>query len=191
MSDNLNTQVVLAFFDNADLAEGAAHDLMNWDKANDAIKLGAIAILTNTPDGRLVANRFKANKAGSGATVGLLIGAVTGLLTGGLSLLGGAVGGSLLGGVVGALSQESIGISEDDLSAISAQLRKGKAALSVLCDDFEVDATVTQLKQAGGDARHFGVSTKVLEALADAQRDATAQAMRDQVAIDRGHLPTV
>jgi hypothetical protein len=41
-------QAVIATFENAGAAEQAAHDLREWDKANDDIKLGAIGLVTKT-----------------------------------------------------------------------------------------------------------------------------------------------
>jgi hypothetical protein len=45
-------QAVIATFENAGAAEQAAHDLREWDKANDDIKLGAIGLLTKNAKGR-------------------------------------------------------------------------------------------------------------------------------------------
>jgi hypothetical protein len=46
-------QAVIATFENAAAAEQAAHDLREWDKANDDIKLGAIGMVTKNAKGEI------------------------------------------------------------------------------------------------------------------------------------------
>jgi len=167
MTTDLNSQVVVAYFDSADAADAAAKALMSWDKANEDIKLGAIGRLTQSEKGKLQSKRYGKSKAGRDALIGGAIGLVTAGLTGGLSLLAGALGGGAIGGATGALTHDSFGLSDAAMDAIKARLDAGGAALVVLCDDFEVEPTMEQLRAAGGEAHSFGVSTKVLEAIHD------------------------
>ncbi len=165
MTTDLNSQVVVAYFENVDAADEAAAALMSWDKANEDIKLGAIGRLTQSEKGKLKSKRYGKSKAGRDALIGGAIGLVTAGLTGGLSLLAGTLGGGAIGGAVGAVTHESFGLSDAAMNAVKARLEDGGAALVVLCDDFEVEATMEQLRAAGGEAHSFGVSTKVLEAI--------------------------
>ena len=48
------------------------------------------------------------------------------------------------------------------MERVKEKLSAGNAALVVLCDDYEVAATMAELNKAGGEAHGFGVSKKVL-----------------------------
>ena len=69
MSENLNEQVIVAYFANAEQADQAAHALMNWDKASDDIKLGTLGRLVEVEEGKLEAKRYGAGRAGKGAMI--------------------------------------------------------------------------------------------------------------------------
>ena len=47
---NEDNQLVLAFFDNEAAARKAAEDLELWDKANDAVKAGAVGVIVEEED---------------------------------------------------------------------------------------------------------------------------------------------
>ena len=112
MTEDLNEQIVVAFFADADAADGAAASLQAWDEANDDIKLGALGRLV-VSDGKLEAKRYGAGRTTRGALVGGALGVLAAGVTGGLSLLAGALGGGLVGGVTGKLTAGSFGISDD------------------------------------------------------------------------------
>ena len=171
MAKDLNSQVVVAYFDSADAADEAAKALMNWDKANEDIKLGAIGRLTETEKGKLKTKHYNKAHTGRDALIGGAIGLVAAGLTGGLSLLAGAVGGGAVGGVIGALSHDSLGLTEEGEEEVKKRLANGGAALVILCDDDEVAPTMEQLKAAGGEPHSFGVSAEVLEAIHQRQID--------------------
>jgi uncharacterized membrane protein len=171
MSDNLNEQVVVGFFADATAADHAAEALRNWDKANDDIKLGTMGRITLGEDGKVDAKRYGAARAGRGALVGGAIGILAAGVTGGLSLLAGALGGGALGGVAGKLTHGSLGLTDEAANQVKQHLTDGGAALVVLCDDFEVESTMEQIKAAGGEAQGFGVSAAVLSAIHDKQAD--------------------
>ena len=99
---NKNDRMVVAYYHNEDAAAYAAEELKLWDKANADIKLGAVAIVTLDPKtGELEANEVGQRKTKGGALWGTALGAVAGLMTGGLALvpavLVGAGGGSAVG----------------------------------------------------------------------------------------------
>jgi uncharacterized membrane protein len=108
-ADNKNEQVALAYFDSKDQAQQAADALKGWDKANDDIKMGAIAALSKNEKGKIETTKLGPRNTGKGATIGV----IAGILTGGLSLVGGAIWGDprrraeTLSTTIGALSGEA------------------------------------------------------------------------------------
>lgn len=162
---DLNTQVIVAFFETGAAADSAAQALMSWDKANDDVKLGTMGRLSLSDKGKLETKKYGSSKTGRGLLIGGALGLVTAGLTGGLSLLVGAVAGGAIGGVAGKMSGGSLGLSDSDLAGIQGKLTGGATAVVVLCDDFEVKPTKDELKKAGGDPHSFGVSNKVLQAV--------------------------
>ena len=171
MSENLNEQVIVGFFADAAAAEQEADALRNWDKANEDVKLGAMGRITLAEDGKVEAKRYGAARAGRGALVGGAIGILAAGVTGGLSLLAGAIGGGAIGGVTGKLTHGSLGLTDEAAAQVKQHLTGGGAALVVLCDDFEVEPTMEQLKAAGGKVQGFGVSAHVLQAIHSHQVD--------------------
>ena len=119
---NLNTQVIVAFFETGAAADSAAKALMSWDKANDDVKLGTMGRLSMSDKGKLETKKYGSSKTGRGLLIGGALGLVTAGLTGGLSLLVGAVAGGAIGGVAGKMSGGSLGLSDSDLASIQGKL---------------------------------------------------------------------
>ena len=163
MSDNKNEHLVVAVFDSKDMAAGAAQALKDWDKANEDIKLGAISVLTKNEKGKVETTNYSSRQTGKGAKIGVIVGAITALLSGGLTLMGGVIGGAVLGGIGGSLSKHGLGLSEDDLKALAAELDAGHAALLVMCDDSEVEATTAELTTLGGKTQSKPVSDEAVQ----------------------------
>ena len=78
-------QLVLAFFDAEAAADAAVAALKQWDKATDAIKLGAIGVLVKDEKGKIKTHKLGSRKTGKGA----LIFGLVGLLSGGMTVVGG------------------------------------------------------------------------------------------------------
>lgn len=162
-------QLVLAFFDTESAADNAVNELKNWDKASKEIKLGSIGVLVKDDKGKI-----KTHKLGSRHTgVGVVLGAIAGVLSGGLTILGGAV----IGGIVGVFFHKGLGMSKDDLARIDKQLDGGKAAVGVLASDAEESAVSAKLAELGGKPETHEVTDEAVEqatAAADiAQEQAT------------------
>jgi hypothetical protein len=166
MSENKNDHVVVALFASAEAAETAAEYLQNWDKASDDIKLGAVGIMVATPEGKI--KTHVGRKAGKGAKTGAIVGMVAGVLTGGVTVIGGLVGGSVLGGVTGAFFKKSTNLTEDEMNKIAEELKSGKAAVVVTCDDHEVAATQDHLAMSGGTVWTYQVPAEALDEAAAA-----------------------
>jgi hypothetical protein len=164
-----NKKLVLALFDNEGAADAAVEALKAWDKATDSIKLGAIGILVKDENGKIKQEKLGQRAHGKGAGIGLILGLVAAVLSGGVTLLGGLVGGAALGGVMGAFFHRGLGMSKEDLARIGGELDGGKAAVGVLADESEVAAVSEKLKELGGKPESHAVSEEAL-----AQADAAA-----------------
>jgi uncharacterized membrane protein len=171
---------VIALFDESARAEQAAHELMSWDKANDDIKLGAVGLLTREGgtwgQGAIKVKNFSSRNTGKGAKVGLGLGAIAAVLSGGWTLIPGAGAGAVAGGAAGSLSHKSLGLTDDELQQLLAKLDVGGAALLVMCDEPEAQATADYLVQLGGTSRTHVVNGTDLQAAVDA---ATAEPSSD------------
>ena len=88
-----NEQLVIAFFENEVAAEETVDAIKQWDKDSKDVKLGAIGILVQDEHGEAKVHKVGKRKTGTG----LAIGAVAGVLSGGLSIVGGAIGGAVIG----------------------------------------------------------------------------------------------
>jgi len=159
-------QAVIASFDSPEAAEQAAKDLMGWDKANDDIKLGAIGMVTRDAQGELKTKNMSSRKTGKGAKVGMGLGVIAAVFSGGLTLIPGAVGGAVVGGAAGSLFRKGLGMSEADLEEFRSELDGGRAALLVMCDEGEVQATTDYLVAAGGKPRAHAIDSADLESAA-------------------------
>ncbi len=82
--------MIIACFSGADKADAAANQLKVWDKANDAAKLGGIGILV-WKDGKIKTRKVGGGATGTGAKWDTVLGITTGILSGGVTLIGGAM----------------------------------------------------------------------------------------------------
>jgi uncharacterized membrane protein len=167
MADDKNEQLVLAYYDSKDQAEQAADALKGWDKANDDIKMGAIAVLSKNQKGKIETTKMGPRNTGKGAKIGVIVGVIAGILTGGLSLVGGAIWGAVFGGAAGALTKKGIGLSKEEVDRLGGELDNGHAALLVMVDENEVADTTAELTRLGGRAQASEVAP---EAVAQAEQ---------------------
>src|SRR5215471_102706 len=156
-------QAVIALFDSQAQAEQAAKDLMGWDKANDDIKLGAIGVLTKDDKGEIKTKNYSERKTRKGAMVGVGLGAIAAVVSGGLTLIPSVVGGAVAGGAAGTLFRKGLGMSEEDIQKLTKDLDGGRAALLVMCDANEVQATSEYLVAAGGRPESHTIDAAELE----------------------------
>jgi len=154
--------VIIAYFPGADKADQAANQLKDWDRANDAIKLGGIGILT-WEGGKVKTRKVGARATGTGAKWGVAVGAVTGILSGGATLIGGALAGAAGGAVAGALFHKSLGLTDADKQRLEKYLQDGGAALVAMAADDEVEATKTELAGLGGNVENYKVPEETMD----------------------------
>jgi hypothetical protein len=85
--------LVLAYFVSKLQAELAVEAPKGWDRASEDTNLGALAVMSRNEQGDIETTKLGAHNTGEGAEIGVISGAVVGLLTGGLSIVGGAIRG--------------------------------------------------------------------------------------------------
>lgn len=168
-------QLVLALFANEAAADAAVTAIKEWDKADQDVKLGAIGILVKDDKGKVKTHKLGKRKTGTGAVVF----ALAGLLSGGLTVLGGA----LFGGIVGSFFRKGLGMSKDDLARLSNELDGGKAAVAILATDAEMAAVSAKLAELGGVTETHEVSeeavaqvAEVVDEIPEADADAVLEA---------------
>ena len=162
-------QLVLAFFENEAAADEAVKAMEGWDKASKEVKLGAIGVLVKDDKGKIKTHKMGKRKTGAGAVLGVL----AAVLTGGISLLGGAVA----GGILGAFFHKGLGMSKDDLARINGELDGGKAAVGILAAADEAAGVSAKLAELGGKAETHEVSDEAVE-----QAEAAAESQPEEPA---------
>lgn len=148
--------VVIAYFPGADKADAAASQLKAWDKDEKDLKLGGIGILTSE-DGKLKTRKVGTRDTGAGAGWGTVLGATIGVLSGGVTLIGGALIGATAGAATGALFHKGLGLSDDDKANLEKKLADGGAAVVTMAGDADVEAVKAELNTVGGDVENYQV----------------------------------
>lgn len=159
---NKNKHVIISYFPNKDLATAAAKQLKKWDKANKDIKLGGIGILTWHKN-RIKTHLVGSRAAGTGAKWGIALGAITGILSGGITLIGGAVAGVATGAVLGSFFHKHLGLTDADKERLERHLQDGGAAVVVMADENEVKPTATELVRLGGPVDNYQIPDETME----------------------------
>jgi uncharacterized membrane protein len=168
-SVNKNKHLVVALYDDLTLARQAQKSLDVWDKAEDSIKLGSTAVIYIGSDGTLHWERTGVKDWKKSAVV---VG-VTGLILGAGALLWAGVG-----AVLGGIDTRRLGVSKEQMQAIGDSLDQGKAALAVLCDDYEVASLSAELTRLGGTMTDYTVPQDVVT---QTEQDIQAKAATGQV----------
>lgn len=143
-------QLVLAFFAAEDAADEAAEALKQWEKATEYMKLDAVGVLVKDSDGKVKEHKLGRRAGKRGMGVGVALGLVAAIPTGGLSLVGGVIGGGAGGGIIGEFFHKGLRMSDEDATRIGRELDAGHAAVGVLAWDFETEAVADKLKELGG-----------------------------------------
>jgi uncharacterized membrane protein len=161
--------LVLAMFDTETAADEAVAALKAWDKANDQVKLGGIGVLVKDEFGEIKQHKVGPAQGRKGAGIGVVLGVVAAIPTGGLSLLSGIVGGAIAGGAVGSAFRKGFhDVSKADAEQISKELDAGHAAVGVLVRPDQTDVVMAKLTQFGGKAEKHEVSDEELREVGQA-----------------------
>ena len=113
------------------------------------------AFWSRTRKGKIKTHKLGARKTAAGA----VIFGLAAVLTGGASLLAGAV----FGGIVGSFFRKGLGISKEDLARIDGELNGGKAAVAVLAAPDEAAAVSAKLAELGGAPESHELSAEVVQ----------------------------
>jgi hypothetical protein len=149
-------QLVLGYFGSEAAADEAVESLKQWDKASKDVKLGAIGVLVKDEKGKVKTHKVGKRNTGLGA----LLGVIAAVLSGGITLLGGVVG----GGIIGALFHKGLGISKEEMAKIDGYLNDGKAAVGLLARPDEAEAVTAKMTELSGvAAESFEVADEVVE----------------------------
>jgi len=178
-----DSELVIAYFPSTDEAQAAGKQLKEWDKELKNIDLGAISILTMDDKGKLREEKIGDRSGGKGAKWGVLAGAALGILSGGVTLIGGALVGLAAGGLGGSLFHKKIGMSDADQAKLVQHLKDGGAALAVMLDLEEMEATVSQLNRLDAEVATYNIPQQVLD---DVERTAKGdQVIHDLAQMDQ------
>jgi uncharacterized membrane protein/predicted flap endonuclease-1-like 5' DNA nuclease len=161
---NKNRNLILSYFPTAEAADKAGDHLKQWDKDNKDVKLGGMGILT-IKDGKLKTHKVGRRAGGTGAKWGLILGAAAGILSGGITLVGGALAGLAAGAVGGSLFHKKLGMTDDDKARLENHLADGGAALAVMVDDDELEPTRAEIYSLGGQVEHYVVPEETMDEL--------------------------
>jgi uncharacterized membrane protein len=151
--------LVLAFFDTEDAADQAAKALGDWEKATEYMKVDAIGVLVEDEDGKIKEHKLGRRAGKKGMGIGVALGVIAAIPSGGLSLVGGVLGGTAGGGVIGEFFHKGLKMTDEDVARIASELDADHAAVGVLTWDFETDAVVGKLKELGGTPQVHDVAT--------------------------------
>jgi uncharacterized membrane protein len=166
-----NNQLVVAFFDNEEAADEAVDKIKKWDKGRRDIELDNIGVLVKNKKGKIKTHKFGKRKTGTGVAVG----AVAGVLSGGLTLVGGVV----VGGILGAFFHKGLGLSKEDLARFDSELDGGKAAVCILTEYDEAATFSNMLTSYGGVPESYEVTEEALEHAETAAEEITADETAD------------
>jgi hypothetical protein len=170
----MGNQLVLAFFDSENEADYAVSLLKDWDKASKEVKLGAIGVLVKDDKGKIKTHKLGARKTKTGA----LLFALAGLLSGGMTVIGGAV----VGGILGSFFKKGLGISKEELARIDGSLSGGKAAVAILANADEAAAVSAKLAELGGAPESLEIPDAVVEEAAVAAEAVPADSSEEPAA---------
>jgi uncharacterized membrane protein len=148
-------QLVLGFFPNEEAAKKALTELEGMDRTVAGIKFDSSGILVKDKKGKVKAQLDGPRHTGAG----LALGALAGVLTGGISLLAGVV----IGGAIGHFVHKGLGLSKEDLARISGELDGGKAAVGILVPETEAKAVTSWMEGVGGVVESHAVSEQAVE----------------------------
>jgi uncharacterized membrane protein len=110
----------------------------------------AIGVLVKDDDGKVKEHKLGKRAGKRGMGIGVALGLIAAIPSGGLSLAGGVLGGAAGGGVIGKFFHKGLKMTDEDAARIGRELDAGHAAVGVLTWDFETQAVSQELKGLGG-----------------------------------------
>ncbi len=151
----MGKQLVLAVFADEAAADQAVQLIKTWDKASDEVKLGAIGVLVKDDKGKIKTDKVGARKTKGGAVLFGLVG----LLSGGITVLGGLIGGAILG----SLFHKGLKMSDEERARLNSELDSGKAAVGLMVDDEEAELVKAKLIELGGAPQTYQLADEAVQ----------------------------
>jgi hypothetical protein len=142
--------VVLGRFESVPPARDAAQAVVKWAADEAEVKLGPVSVISRDEQGELFTENFGRGKRGKGAKVGVGVGALAAVLSGGLTLIPTAIAGALLGGAGGSLARDRVQLTSAELERIWGELEGGRGILVVQCQADDVAAVSGRITASGG-----------------------------------------
>jgi uncharacterized membrane protein len=155
-----DSQLILAFFESEASADAAAASLKEWAKTNRNVQLEAIGVLVKDEKGEVKTHKLGPHEVGKGFGVGMALGVVAAVASGGITLLEGVAVGGLGGGGIGFLFRKGLGMSSDDAARIGQRLDEGHAAVGILTIPAQAPALMERLEELGGEPESHEVSSE-------------------------------
>jgi uncharacterized membrane protein len=165
-------QLVIAYFESEEVADGAARRLVTWARADPLARLAAAGVFVKDEHEQVETHKLGPREARRGAAVGLVLGGLAALVSGGVTLLQGVIVGGAGGGALGSLFHKGLGTTGDDVERIGSRLDGGRAAVGVLVPERQAPAVAEKLQELGGELE----SPEVTPAPADLQAETVPSA---------------
>jgi uncharacterized membrane protein len=159
-----NSQLVLAFFESEAKADEAADALRAWAKVNKRAQLDSVGVLVKDDKGDVKTHKLGPREGKKGIGVGIVLGVVAAVVSGGVTLAEGVVVGTAGGGVVGSLFHRGLDISAENAEHIASRLDAGHAAVGVLVSVRQAPAVTAELETLGGEPEVHQVSPDAVAA---------------------------
>jgi uncharacterized membrane protein len=170
---------IIATFDSQAQAEQAANDLADWDRTSPQIALGTIGVVTRDARGQIKTRGHGRNTA-KGAKIGLGLGVLAAVLSGGLTLIPTAIAGAVVGTAAGSLSRKGLGLTDAEAQQLRSELDGGRAAVLVMCSGSDAKAITDYLTLEGARIMTHSVDPAALEAASKAVESTTVEHAPDQ-----------
>jgi uncharacterized membrane protein len=154
-----DSQLILAFFETEASADTAAASLRQWAKTNRNVQLDAVGVLVKDDKGEVKTHKLGPHETGKGAGIGMALGVVAAVASGGLTLFEGLAIGGLSGGGIGFLFRKGLGMSDEDAARIADRLDAGHAAVGILAIPAQAPALMEKLEELGGEPESHEVSS--------------------------------
>lgn len=161
MADNI--QIIIAKYQNSDLAEAALGKLAAA-KANQGVEVEDAAVVSRKHNGKLHIHETEDITGTRGAAVGGILGGVLGIMAGPAGIVAGAAVGAALGGVTARVMDT--GIPHKRLQEIGASLEPDHAALVILTKAGFADFIETVIGGPNVEIHHESLSAETAEQIA-------------------------
>jgi hypothetical protein len=172
-----DSELVLAFFEDEAAADRAAASFEDWVKASRHAKIDAVGVLVKDANGEIKTHKLGPRQTSRGMGIGVALGVVAAVASGGITLFEGVAVGSLGGAGLGFLFHRGLGMTGDDAQRISGRLDQGHAAVGVIVIPAQAQGVTDKLAELGGEPEVHAVSSEDLasapEELAKAPTAAT------------------